>query len=193
MYNIYRITTLRGVKYSCKTLIFATDISLKNIKLINFELPEIINYIAGTSYVRMYTKHANHNIKSSLIGNNALRKIIPINDNILMSAYTEFIFADKLKEAIDKSVNKIETINSLIKEFLNKKYQATPIQNESDYLFKYWKTGAHYYKPNYDYKKTYYIDRATNFIICGEMISHHQGYVEGGISSVDDCIAELWK
>lgn len=189
--NSYKITTDKAIYFS-KKIVFATDINIKNIKIKGFSIPEFINLIGSMDYVRLYTRHENHNLTKSVMGNNFLRKMIPIGKNIIMSSYTENIFAKKLAEAINSSTDKIKTINEFISIFLNGSFDVSPIKKDSDYIFKYWEHGSHYYKPGYEYNKSYFINGEKNLMICGEIISKSQGYVEGAISSVDDLMDNLF-
>jgi hypothetical protein len=167
--------------YLCKKLFFATDMSLKYIKISGFEMPKLVSQIGTIPYFRMFTYHKNHDISNSLIGNHIFRKIIPMNKNVLMSAYADSVFADMCKESFD-SIKPKET-----KEYIDNelKYFSNGISPTLDHEYKYWKYGVHYYKPHYSHNKKYYADDK-GFYIVGEMISVPQGNVEACIQSVDD-------
>ncbi|AYV78101.1 MAG: amino oxidase [Edafosvirus sp.] len=185
--NVYKIKTTKGIYYASK-IIFATDINIKKIKIKGFSLPKFLDLIDSIEYIRMYTRHDKHDIPQHLIGDNYLRRIIPVDKNVIMSAYSEFEFANKLNKTVNESKDKIATINKLIKQSLNNKYHASPIKKESDYKIAYWKHGVHYFKPGYVYDKNYYVNDQQNMIIIGEVITATHGYVNSGIHSVDDLI-----
>jgi len=180
--GIYEVKTNHET-YLCKKLFFATDFSLKHIRLSGFELPKLLDKIGTIPYFRMYTYHKSHNIDTNLIGETIFRKIIPINENILMSAYADSVYADKCKESID-SVKSNELKDYIDKEL---KYFSDGISTTLDHEHKYWKYGVHYYKPDYNHDKKYYEDEKGYYIV-GEMISAPQGNVEACIRSVDELI-----
>lgn len=206
--NIILNTEIRSIKYDDRNLNFilstnkmnyingkkvviATDISIKNVNFENIKLPEVLNKIESVPYYRLYTYHNKHNIKENLQSFSLFRKIIPINKHILMSAYADTYFADKIKESFlqeDNESKKIENINKSIKCITGNKYEFTEIKEKTNYIEKYWQNGVHYYLPNYNYEKTYYIDESKNLIICGEMLSKPQGNVEACIRSINDMI-----
>jgi hypothetical protein len=186
-----------GIKSNDKTFegnkfVLATDISLKQIKFNNIKLPDIIEKVRSVPYFRLYTKHDEHNIKSNLLFFNMFRKIIPINKNILMTAYADTLFADKAKEYLqeDNEEKKIEKINKNIKNMVGDKYIISPIKDKSEYIEKYWKNGVHYFLPNYNFDKTYYSTTDKKFMICGEILSKPQGNVEACIRSINDMILD---
>ncbi|AYV84336.1 MAG: hypothetical protein Hyperionvirus23_3 [Hyperionvirus sp.] len=181
----YKIIANGDVYHSLK-LVFATDITFREIKLNGFELPGFTKYMGSMDYVRLYTYHRKHNLGGAVIGRNYLRKMIPVNENIIMSAYNDNIFAKKLVSELKKSGDNVKIINELIYDFHGGKYDIAPIESEKDFLISYWDHGSHFYKPGYGWGKSYFVNDMKNMIICGEMISKRQGYVEGGVQSVDD-------
>jgi len=107
--------------------------------------------------------------------------MIPINNNIIMSAYCDNSNAKKSKKLLENINNKelTEIINNYISTSLVK-----------DKVIKYWDVGTHYYKPSYNYKKNYYCE--DNFSIVGEVIGYEQGWMEGAIHSVNNWYKKIF-
>jgi hypothetical protein len=189
--NHYIIKTNNG-EYKTKKIIFATDLNIKKIKCTNFNLPNIINKIGSMPFSRLYTHHEKHNINTNLINYRINRKIIPMGKNILMSAYADGFYAKKLDKYLESgdSGDKINKINKLISDFVENKYEVSPINNAEDYIYKYWEHGVHYLMPNNNFNSTYYHDSELNITICGEIISKPMGNVEACIKSIDDMVRD---
>lgn len=181
--NHYIIKTNNKV-YKAKKIIFCADINIKKINFINCELPDIINNISSTSFIRVYTYHDKYDIEKPSLVDGIIKQIIPINKNILMSAYCDSCNADNLYRILKnnkKKEDKIKAFSLLLNKTIPNKFSVI-----KDIIYKYWKIGIHYYKPNYKYNKTFYNNTSNNFVICGEMISHNHGWIEGCIESVND-------
>ena len=177
--NIWIITDNNNNIYQTKHIISTVDIkALKHIKINGIDKDDI-NYfkkmVGSNNFIRMYTYHDNVELHKIIIIPHIFKQIIPINNNIIMSAYCDNNNAIKTRELLKNMTNK--DITNIITKYI----KATPVK---DKLIKYWEVATHYYKPSYNYKKNYY--SKDNFSIVGEIISYEHGWGEGAIHSVNN-------
>jgi phytoene dehydrogenase-like protein len=172
-------TNNKTFEVSSKKIIFCADISIKNIKFNGFDM-NILNHISSMPFMRVYTYHNIMNLDYAIKTNSILDKIIPINNNVLMSAYCDNWKTRELLPLISSS-DKLKNIDKLLKNSLKSDYNK--VSDAVDIKYKYWEHGIHYYNvnPNLDQSELNKI----GIYIAGEMISNHQGWVEGAIKSVD--------
>lgn len=72
---------------------------------------------------------------------------------------------------------------------INKLLQKSLLSGDSvseikDYVLRYWQHGVHYYKPGYNINQTNLINQG--ILVCGEIVSNRQGWVEGCIQCIND-------
>jgi protoporphyrinogen oxidase len=178
--DVWIITDENNNTYQTKHIISTVDIkALKKIKINGLESKENINYfikmIGTNNFLRMYTYHDNIELNKSIVIPHIFKQMIPINNNIIMSAYCDNSNAIKTKKLL-QNIN-----NKKITEIINNYISTSPVK---DKIIKYWDVGTHYYKPSYNYKKNYYSE--DNFSIVGEVIGYEQGWMEGAIHSVNN-------
>jgi len=180
--NIKILTDSKKREYKCKHVISTIDIkALKSIKgFNNDDIKYFKKYIGTNKFLRMYTYHDNVTLDKTTVVPSIMKQMIPINNNVIMSAYCDNSNATKFKKLIDKLSNKdlTEMINHNLQNFGS----VTPVK---DRLVRYWNVGTHYYKPLYSYKKNYYCNNKENFSIVGEVIAWEQGWMEGSVHSVN--------
>ena len=185
-----------NIKYKCNNIIVATTID-SICKL--FPLKKIYKNIKGQPFLRIYGKFSDDCIdilKNYITGmtmvTGPLQKIIPINiDNgIYMIAYADNDNAIYLKSFIDNNSFNCNYFSRLIEKSLN-----IPIDQLNLIEIKsfYWDIGTHYYKPLIKYKtRQEFIQKAQNpypeIKIVGEVVSLHQGWVEGALESVHNIL-----
>jgi hypothetical protein len=190
-------------KYTCKNVIIATTVSTLK-KLLPMHR-QIYKQIESQPFMRIYGKFgkesaeimANATQQTSIIVNNQVKRIIPINHDsgIYMVVYSDNSNAEYIKEHVQGNdpesrewlCRKLEQALQLPLDTLNmtaiKKY--------------YWHEGTHYYIP---FEKSSgnivslayetWITKAKNpepgIYVVGEMISRDQGWVEGALQSVEN-------
>jgi hypothetical protein len=178
-YECIIVKNNKRYKIDTKKIIFCADISIKNIKFNNIDM-SILNHINSMPFLRVYTYHNDIKLKYIVKTNSILDKIIPINDNILMSAYCDNWKVEGLLPLIESN-DKLKNIDKLLHNSLLS--DSDKVSSALDMIYKYWQHGIHYYnpKPNLDQSELNKI----GIYIAGEMISDHQGWVEGAIRSVD--------
>jgi pentatricopeptide repeat protein len=130
--------------------------------------------IGSNNYLRMYSYHDKIELNNSVIVPHIFKQMIPINNNVIMSAYCDNNNAKKSRKLLSEMTNK--DITKILQKYIN----ISPVK---DKIIKYWEVGTHYYKPSYDYKKNYYTQ--DNFSIVGEVIGYEQAWMEGAIHSVN--------
>ena len=130
-----------------------------------------------------------------------LQKLIPMDPSkgVYMVAYTDNQHATQLKAkgALENTPEAREMYSKWIKHALGIPDKEPPLNITAirDY---YWNDGTHYYAPLGDEFKNRpdFIRKAQNpmkwMVVVGEMVSRHQGWVEGALESVDSVITRDW-
>jgi hypothetical protein len=125
-----------------------------------------------------------------------MQKVIPMNpDNgVYMVVYSDNNDADYFKKYFKNNEKNRTIVNNLLEKSLQLEGKLH-IENIKDF---YWKNGTHYYAPLTDKFKNRqeFIKVAQrpdkNIIIVGELISIHQGWVEGALESVNIALTKEW-
>ena len=125
-----------------------------------------------------------------------MQKVIPMNpDNgVYMIIYNDNKDADFFKKYFKNNEKNRNIINKLFEKSLDLEGKLH-IENIKDF---YWKNGTHYYAPLSSEFKTRkeFIKTAQrpdkNILIVGELISLHQGWVEGALESVNITVTKDW-
>jgi len=111
-----------------------------------------------------------------------------------MIIYSDNADADFFKKYFKNNEKNRTTLNTLLENSLNLKGKLR-IENIKDF---YWKNGTHYYTPltsQFD-RRQEFIEKAQhpdpNVLIVGEVISLHQGWVEGALESVEKTLTKKW-
>ena len=177
--------------YLTKKIIMAVTLKPLDKLLRNIIDFSYSSYVGSVPFIRIYTYHKKKYIMKENVGgfnivDSVLYKVIPYNDNIIMTSYADNTDAIKLKKLLDMPKNKqIETVQKLLDK-------VDIISNDSmidDILIYYWDEGTHYYKPfgNNGMNKTLKMLRnpIKGIKVIGEMVSKRQGYVEGAIENVN--------
>ena len=117
--------------------------------------------------------------------NTPLRMVIPIRDHLIMSSYTDDIFADAW-------ARKRKAVPVLAKELTKytRRVFGEAIEEPAHCEMFYWKYGVGCWKKNTDSTSLY--DRILrpfphdSLYICGENYSHQQGWIEGALQTARD-------
>ena len=181
-------TTINGIKYLVP-------------KIEDFS---IYNKIHSQPFLRLYGKFSKKSnilikkiVKKYTIIPGPLQKMIPVDsDNgIYMIAYSDNNNAVYLKPYLKNIETNRAILCNIIEQSLNLPSNSLKLIKIKGY---YWKTGTHYYEPMrqmFKNRKTF-IHTAQhphkNMLIVGEVISTHQGWVEGALESVETVIDRKW-
>jgi monoamine oxidase len=174
--------------YGADKIIIATTISgiLKLVPL------AIYRQIHQQPFLRVYAKFNAESadimrqFKHYTIIKRPLQKIIPINPDkgIYMIAYSDNQSATRLKKYIQNTPANQAVFSALLEEVCGAKLKITAIKAY------YWLTGTHYYEPlrGAFKNRAAFIREAQrpqkNIFVVGEVVSEHQGWVEGALESV---------
>lgn len=186
--NQYLICTNNGL-YLTKKIVLATEAN-SNIHFdltpkLNYKLNKLYGMFSGSNYIRIYSFHSSgHNISQSFKTSGLAGKIIYINPNILMCAYTENSDSIKLFNLLNNKTksNQIEIIHKLLNNC------NIPITKPDDIIIKYWNTGVHYNNSNYNqnYKNELMCDLLdNNIIVIGEAVGNSHGWVNSALETVE--------
>ena len=201
--NYFEIST-KNIKYYCEKIVIATDIDAVKKLIHNISPnPSLYSQIKGQPFLRLYAKFSKDSIpylKEKIQGVTVIpgpmQKVIPMNpDNgVYMVVYSDNNDADYFKKYFKNNEKNRTIINNLLEKSLQLEGKLH-IENIKDF---YWKNGTHYYAPLTDKFKNRqeFIKVAQrpdkNIIIVGELISIHQGWVEGALESVNIALTKEW-
>lgn len=209
---LFEITTAARKTYHANKVIVATTITAARHIIPGASSPRsIYQQIRGQPFLIVYAKFdkaSNDIIKKDItaftVVKGPLQKLIPMDpDNgVYMIAYTDNNHAKSLKAkgALENTPAGREMYSKWITHALGIQKQNNTTTNEPqlhitairDY---YWNDGTHYYTPldTSKYKnRPDFIRKAQRpmpgMVVVGEMVSRHQGWVEGALESVDAVI-----
>ena len=165
---------------------------------------DIYNKIHSQPFLRLYGKFSKESnilvkqiVKKYTIIPGPLQKMIPVDskNGIYMIAYSDNKNALYLKPYIKNVETNRAILCNIIEKTLNLPMNTLKLLKIKGY---YWQTGTHYYEPigkTFKNRKTF-INTAQhphkNMLIVGEVISTHQGWVEGALESVENAIDRKW-
>lgn len=170
--------------YYAHNIITATTIDCLK-KLLNFSF---LDQIQSIPFYRNYVYSDDlTNFKNGIImANNEIKKMIKMNDNIIMIVYCDNDHANFWKKAHDISEQK--QMPNIIKQILNKLLRENGIKlNILDSVHQYWSEGIHYYRPNNEDRQEWIIRHMNpekGIYVVGEMMGLKQGWMEGALESV---------
>ena len=191
-------------KYYCEKVVIATDIDgIKDLIHNVSSTPELYYQIKGQPFLRLYAKfsrdsipHLKEKIQGVTIIPGPMQKVIPMDPDhgVYMIIYSDNADADFFKKYFKNNTKNRTTLNTLLENSLDLKGKLR-IENIKDF---YWKNGTHYYTPltsHFDTRQEF-IEKAQhpdpNVLIVGEVISLHQGWVEGALESVEKTLTKKW-
>ena len=204
----FEITTADNKRYYANKVIVATTIdAVKRIIPGASARTSVYQQIHGQPFLLVYAKfdRASTEIMKKHVTaftplTGPLQKIIPMDPSkgVYMIAYTDNAHATvlKAKGALENTRKNCEMYSKWLEDALGiPKDTRLTIIAITDY---YWSVGTHYYAPLSDEFKTRseFIRKAQNpmkgIVVVGEMVSRHQGWVEGALESVDKVITRDW-
>ena len=175
---IFDVETKKGVVYKCNKIIVATTIS------------SLLHLFPSKSGI--YKQY----IKGYTVVEGPLQKIIPMDPEkgVYMIAYSDNASAIILKEHLENTEANREYFEDLLEKTLGIEEGLLKINALLDF---YWTIGTHYYEPLKGYKnRTAFINAAQhpdkNILVVGEVVSKHQGWVEGALESVETVLNKKW-
>jgi len=199
----FTVETEAGRKYNCKKIIVATTIT--GLRAL-FPRNPIYREIEGQPFLRVYGKFAKQSIpvmkeyvkSGHLIVPGLIQKIIAIkaDDGIYMIVYNDNKNAVALKDRTENTAPHREYYCELLERSLG-------IPGGMLHLIAirafYWAVGTHYYPPldvsKYESREDF-IDEAQHpadgILVVGEVVSRHQGWVEGALESVEAVVTKKW-
>lgn len=180
-----------------KKVIFATTIDTVQ-KLVHVN-KSIYNQIKGQPFLRIYGKFSKDSLKDIVntmtMVKGPLQKILPIDKEkgIYMISYSDNKCATKLLPYLENTTENRNYLSRLLEKTLYLPKNSLHLDSIKSVFFN---IGTHYYKPNYkNESRQEFIFKAQrplkNMFIVGEMISINQGWVEGGLESVEKIIDEI--
>lgn len=198
----FEIETQKGVMYKCNKIIIATTIS----SLLHL-LPSkssIYKQIHAQPFLRLYAKFSKSSaeimkeyVKGYTVVEGPLQKIIPMDPDkgVYMIAYSDNASAIALKDHLENTLENRKYFEELLEQTLGIAEGSLIINALLDF---YWDEGTHYYEPlKGPYKtRTAFINAAQhpdkNILVVGEVVSKHQGWVEGALESVEAGLNKKW-
>ncbi len=206
----FEITTADNKRYYANKVVVATTIdAVKRIIPGASARTSVYQQIHGQPFLLVYAKFDRARTEvmkkhvtafTPLTG--PLQKIIPMDPSkgVYMIAYTDNAHATglKAKGALENTRKNCEMYSKWLADALGIP-QSLNITAIRDY---YWPVGTHYYAPltgddDGEFKsRVDFIRKAQTpmkgIVVVGEMVSRHQGWVEGALESVDKVITRDW-
>ena len=190
--------------YYCEKIIIATDIDALHHLIRDISPnPKLYNNIKGQSFLRMYAKFSKDSIpllkekiQGVLVVKGPIQKIIPMEPDkgIYMIVYSDNADADFFKKYFKNNIKNRTALTKMVEKAINLDNRLH-IENIKDF---YWKNGTHYYAPltSEFSNRQEFIKKAqhpnSNILVVGEVISLHQGWVEGALESVESTVTKKW-
>lgn len=170
----------------------------------------IYHHIKGQPFLIIYAKFDRVStetmkkyVQAFTVVRGPLQKLIPMDPNkgVYMIAYTDNEHAKRLKAkgALENTPIAREMYSKWIKNALGIPDKEPPLNIIAirDY---YWNDGTHYYAPlnTREYKtRSDFIRKAQHpmpgMVVVGEVVSRHQGWVEGALESVDAVMNDITR
>jgi hypothetical protein len=198
----FEVETQKGAIYKCNKIIIATTIS--SLQHLIPSKSSIYNQIHGQPFLRLYAKFSKSSteimkqyVKGYTVVEGPLQKIIPMDPSkgVYMIAYSDNASAIALKDHLENTLENREYFEDLLEQSLGIEEVSLKINALLDF---YWPIGTHYYEPlKGPYKnRTAFINAAQhpdkNILVVGEVVSKHQGWVEGALESVEAVLNKKW-
>jgi hypothetical protein len=198
----FEIETQKGVMYKCNKIIIATTIS--SLQHLLPSKSSIYKQIHTQPFLRLYANFSKSSaeimkeyIKGYTVVEGPLQKLIPMDPDkgVYMIAYSDNASAIILKDHLENTLENRKYFEELLEQTLGISEGSLIINALLDF---YWDEGTHYYEPlKGPYKtRTAFINAAQhpdkNILVVGEVVSKHQGWVEGALESVVSGLNKKW-
>lgn len=206
--DLYEIAVKDAPAQYAKQIIMATTIE-SVLRLLPAVVPsetmQLYRQIHGQPFLRIYGYFSKKSratmakyVASQTVVAGPIHKLIPIDPEkgVHMIVYTDnqgAKFLKKYTENTAKNCAKLETL--LIKALGIPDPSVEPLELLDIHSF-YWPIGTHYYEPLHGPYSTrrQFIKAiqhpAKNIMVVGEMVALNQGWVEGGLESVEDVLVQ---
>jgi hypothetical protein len=199
---MFEVETQKGITYKCNKIIISTTIS--SLQHLLPSKSSIYKQIHGQPFLRLYAKFSKSSaeimkqyVKGYTVVEGPLQKIIPMDPSkgVYMIAYSDNASAVALKDHLENTPENREYFEDLLEQALGMEEGSLKINALLDF---YWPIGTHYYEPlKGPYKnRTAFINAAQhpdkNILVVGEVVSKHQGWVEGALESVEAVLNKKW-
>jgi hypothetical protein len=202
--SLFKVKTKNNKIYYSNKVIIATTIKGINMLVKDaMDKNSIYQQIHGQPFLRLYAKFnkiSNEIMKKHIttytVVPGPLQKIIPIDSvkGVYMISYCDNKNAEFFKKKLKNTTKNKELYSRLIEKSLGINEGLLSILDIKDY---YWDDGTHYYEPLKKEKdRDEFLYKAQNpekgMIIVGEVVSKHQGWVEGALESVKKVLNKKW-
>jgi hypothetical protein len=203
-------TNTKHKKYYANKVVVATTIQgIRKIVPSASSPTSIYQHIKGQPFLIVYAKFDRISteimkkyVQAFTVVRGPLQKVIPMDPDkgVYMIAYTDNqrAMALKSKDALENTPIVREMYSKWIKQALGIPDKEPPLNIMAirDY---YWNDGTHYYTPIYRTgckSRPEFIRKAqhpmTGMVVVGEVVSRHQGWVEGALESVNAVVTREW-
>lgn len=199
----FSVETETGRRYICRKVIVATTItSLRSL----FPRHHIYQEIEGQPFLRVYGKFAKQSIpilkdrikSGHQVVAGLIQKMIAIkaDDGIYMIVYNDNKNAVALKDRTENTEQNRDFYCELVERSLGITRGMLHLTAIRSF---YWSVGTHYYPPlnmeKYESREEF-INEAQHpsdgILVVGEVVSRHQGWVEGALESVETAVTKKW-
>jgi monoamine oxidase len=154
-----------------------------NIKSFSF-----IKYVKPVPLLRIYflynTKQSALKGLNKTVSTLDIRFIIPINEQIVMISYSDYLLAEKWKVLYETNIE--EFYRKVLREF---KIETGRVLSRPDSVsFEYWGEGVYVWGPKFDYLSNYskIIQPLDGLYLSNEAYSKKQGWLEGSLEMTKD-------
>jgi len=199
----FSVETEAGRKYICRKIIVATTITSLRVL---FPRHPIYREIEGQPFLRIYGKLAKQSIpimkeyvkSGHMMVPGPIQKIIAIkaDEGVYMVVYNDNKNALALKDRTENTATNREYYCELLE-------RSVGIPGGMLHLIAirsfYWAVGTHYYPPldisKYESREDFIREAqnpAEGVVVVGEVVSRHQGWVEGALESVEAVVTKKW-
>jgi hypothetical protein len=207
---VFEITTADNKHYYANNVVVATTIdAVKRIIPGASARTSVYQQIHGQPFLLVYAKfdQASTEIMKKYVTaftplTGPLQKIIPMDPSkgVYMIAYTDNTHATVLttKGTLENTRENREMYSKWVADALGIPGAEAASLNIIAITDYYWSVGTHYYAPlGHEFKtRGEFIRKAQHpmkgMVVVGEMISRHQGWVEGALESVDAVVTRDW-
>jgi len=198
----FEITTESGATYFADRVIVATDIAGIRRILPGASKPDsVYRKIHGQPFLKLYAKFNKESadivkeyVKGYTVVRGPLQKIIPMDaeKGVYMIAYADNQHAVSLKRYLENTPPNRETFSRFVEKALGIRKGVLTILALRPH---YWPIGTHYYEPLGEsaedfWKKIQHPQEG--ILVVGEVVSRHQGWVEGALESVKTGFRGKW-
>lgn len=189
--DYYQITTKKGKYHARKCILAIPKENLEKIPALH-SIRSLLSQVKTSPLCRIYSRFEDPWFSglSKITTDDPLRMVIPINENVLMSSYTDNKYANYWKRIYDtKGIDGIdETLVKHLQKVIKKTHPEIVPFPEETHVF-YWEHGVGYWSKNANSEETSkkmlqpFSDSLKHIYICGESYSENQQWIEGSLET----------